>query len=102
MVRFRDRLLFGGVRLGVNLIYEARHRGPYPASQMFCVAKKRDHPVEATAKITRRRKVITPEIFILCCQLSLLYAFQFLAHTKRCALCLSEGPILNHSVNGAK
>ena len=55
MVRFRDRIFTGWVRVSVNLAIEARHRGPYPASQMFCVAKKRDHPVEATAKFTRWR-----------------------------------------------
>ena len=42
----------GGVRLGVNLIYEARHRAPPPPRKRFCGAKKRDHPVEATVKFT--------------------------------------------------
>ena len=40
MVRFRDRLLFGGFSVSVNLIFETRHRGPSPASQHGFVGLK--------------------------------------------------------------
>ena len=53
MVRFRDPIFTGWVRVSVNSIFEARHRGPSPASQYYFVGLK-----SVTTQWRRRQKLL--------------------------------------------